>query len=242
MKRESWLNESNVGNSSLSFNHIEIFNGFQYEAFLKCFFIDFDIEHHRHIKGMRFYYDKNKLQDDWKDESELKLKIFWMIHYPGQFFLGGEFFSVDMQYHRSLSVSVKEYEILRRRNKKGKRCSQVIDSYDGMVLEEHVSRKGCLAPYLPNHTFYPRCNDSKTIWDHRIEVSASEKMEMLKACKRISRITVKNHFGIDRKSPIWYFQIRYPKEVKIITQSQDVDIHTLIGNVGGYIGLFLGNT
>ena len=239
---ESWLNESSIGNSSLSFNHVEIFNGFQYEAFLKCFFIDFDIENHRHIKGIKFYYDKNKLAEDWQDESELKLTIFWMIHYPDQFFLGGEFFSGDQKYHNSLSVGVKEYEILKRRNKKGHRCSEIKDGYDNMVLEEHVSRKGCLAPYLKDHMFYPRCNDSKKIWNSRMEVSASEKMDMPKACQRISRITVKNLYRANvRQRPIWYFQIRYPKEVKIITQSKDVDIHTLIGNVGGYIGLFLGN-
>ena len=28
--------------------------------------------------------------------------------------------------------------------------------------------------------------------------------------------------------------------VRIITQSKEVDIHSLIGNIGGYLGLFLG--
>ena len=36
--------------------------------------------------------------------------------------------------------------------------------------------------------------------------------------------------------------ISYPERVKIIVQSQAVDFHSLIGNVGGYIGLFLGMT
>ena len=35
--------------------------------------------------------------------------------------------------------------------------------------------------------------------------------------------------------------IRYPENVRIITQTKDVDIHALIGNIGGYVGLFLGN-
>lgn len=33
----------------------------------------------------------------------------------------------------------------------------------------------------------------------------------------------------------------YPNKLKIITQSQAVDFQALIGYVGGYIGLFLGN-
>ena len=34
--------------------------------------------------------------------------------------------------------------------------------------------------------------------------------------------------------------IVYPEQMKIISQSQAVDFHSLIGNIGGYIGLFLG--
>ena len=35
--------------------------------------------------------------------------------------------------------------------------------------------------------------------------------------------------------------IHYPDEFKVIMQSKEVDIHSLIGNIGGYLGLFLGN-
>lgn len=35
--------------------------------------------------------------------------------------------------------------------------------------------------------------------------------------------------------------IGYPNEVKIITQSRAVTFDALVGNIGGYIGLFLGN-
>ena len=40
----------------------------------------------------------------------------------------------------------------------------------------------------------------------------------------------------------WSLSIFYPEEVKIITQSKDVDVHSLIGNIGGYLGLFLGTS
>ena len=32
----------------------------------------------------------------------------------------------------------------------------------------------------------------------------------------------------------------YPEKTKIIQQVKSVDLHALIGNLGGYIGLFLG--
>ena len=36
--------------------------------------------------------------------------------------------------------------------------------------------------------------------------------------------------------------IIYPEQMKIITQAQSVDLHALVGNIGGYIGLFLGTS
>ena len=32
----------------------------------------------------------------------------------------------------------------------------------------------------------------------------------------------------------------YPQKAKFVTNFRDVDVHSLLGNVGGYIGLFLG--
>ena len=36
------------------------------------------------------------------------------------------------------------------------------------------------------------------------------------------------------------FGLEFPEQIKIITQSKAVDINSFIGNIGGYIGLFLG--
>ena len=45
--------------------------------------------------------------------------------------------------------------------------------------------------------------------------------------------------GNPKKFPI---SVYFPSKGKTITQLQEVDVHTLIGNIGGYIGLFLGMT
>ena len=34
--------------------------------------------------------------------------------------------------------------------------------------------------------------------------------------------------------------VTYPKITRLIRQLRSVDLHSLIGNIGGYIGLFLG--
>ena len=40
---------------------------------------------------------------------------------------------------------------------------------------------------------------------------------------------------------IWRIAISYPDDLRIIQQSKEVDAHSLVGNIGGYVGLFLGN-
>ena len=63
---------------------------------------------------------------------------------------------------------------------------------------------------------------------------------MTKACQRLSKIrTQVDHLYTDYDT-FWTITIEYPEEVKIITQTKDVDVHSLIGNIGGYLGLFLG--
>ena len=39
---------------------------------------------------------------------------------------------------------------------------------------------------------------------------------------------------------LYPLMIAYPKDMKVVMQQQAIDIHALVGNIGGYIGLFLG--
>ena len=50
------------------------------------------------------------------------------------------------------------------------------------------------------------------------------------------KITHKDH----GKKGTLVVSVQYPEQAKIITQSRAVDFNALIGNIGGYIGLFLG--
>ena len=42
----------------------------------------------------------------------------------------------------------------------------------------------------------------------------------------------------DAKGYLLWFS--FPEKAKFVTHFKDVDIHSLVGNIGGYIGLFLG--
>ena len=67
-----------------------------------------------------------------------------------------------------------------------------------------------------------------------------KKVGMPKACQRISKFRKEIENTKSFASVVWSVSISYPEEIRIITQSKDVDVHSLIGNIGGYLGLFLG--
>ena len=64
--KEQWHNSSEMQYSALRVEHKEIFSGFFLGKFLKCFLLKVDINANRHINGLAFYYDLEKLFDDWK--------------------------------------------------------------------------------------------------------------------------------------------------------------------------------
>ena len=110
-----------------------------------------------------------------------------------------------------------------------------------LVRKQHLITIGCRPPYLAIGTETPKCDTVKRLNESRFQYERAREMDYPKDCKRMSGIRTSSVGGIlkslDKK---WRFGISYPDEVKIITQSKEVDIHTLIGNIGGYFGLFLG--
>ena len=66
----------------------------------------------------------------------------------------------------------------------------------------------------------------------------------IKACTSISSLT----FTYDETemyeygSDFFMVTLSYPNQYKEIKMIQAIDIQTVIGNAGGYIGLFLGNS
>ena len=59
-------------------------------------------------------------------------------------------------------------------------------------------------------------------------------------CQQMPRIDFDLDQGKSDLKGVLVIGVGYPEQVKIITQSRAVDFNALIGNIGGYIGLFLG--
>ena len=104
---------------------------------------------------------------------------------------------------------------------------------------------GCRPPYIQLHKNSEEyedtvalCKSEKKLKESKYNFYKARTDYFPKACHRISRL---NYYVKSYSVQLnWRITILYPEEVKMITQSKEVDIHALIGNIGGYIGLFLG--
>ena len=240
--------QSSFKNRTGAVEHKEVFSGFYYkDTFLKCFSVGFQEGIGRNVKRVKFNYDLPRLYGDLQPDENSRYKVvqvYVKIHYPGQFFLGDDpvKFEVYMK-SKYYFVTIKEMEILERRNSRKKKCLKDVHAYDSMVVDEYVTKKGCRVPYLRTNMTVPLCNSNKTMKDGLFSYMKATSATVPKPCNRVSILKTKgqykNNLGFE-KSKVWYLTIQYPQEVKLITQSKEVDIHTLIGNIGGYLGLFLG--
>ena len=237
-------NESELRNSSLGFDHKVVFSGFYHGYFLKCFLLNHDMEKHRYIKSLFFTYDLFKLIDEWKSDLTMLGRAFWIkIHYPGQFMLGGEPVYEYIENAAYADAVVTELEVLKRRRNQKRKCYEGSEDYDTMIMRKHTLQTKCRAPYVNSPHEFPKCNTMEKINQSRFEYRAGQKMKLPSACERISKLEIGSldlGDGESEDMTKWWFGITYPNEARIITQSKEVDIHSLIGNIGGYLGLFMG--
>ena len=235
--QEKMKNDSLWRNSSLSFFHKEIFNGFYLSYLLKCYSVENNIEEHRNLNKIRMYYKGEELIDDIVGS---KVSMYYKINYPGQFLIGENPHYFSMKAGHSRFVRIKKIEFLRRRDTRKKKCSKGNISYDQMIMKKHATTSGCRPPYLNVDTAAPDCTTSSQLKSSRFEYEMTSIIDYPKDCKRMSEIQVIAKKETNPLKTKWRFGMSYPEEVKIITQAKEIDIHSLLGNIGGYFGLFLG--
>ena len=111
--------------------------------------------------------------------------------------------------------------------------------FDERVLREHHRTIGCSPPY--HQSDKPLCTTKTNLAASVYEINEIGNRYFPTPCEGMSNIVFSADevpLNISDNLPRIYFT--YPEKVKIIQQIKSVDIHSLIGNIGGYIGLFLG--
>ena len=144
----------------------------------------------------------------------------------------------------ALHFAVKSIEILKRRNKRKEPCFDDFNNYDDHVLENGMRTIGCRPPYQKSIYNLPICGtkeDMQKVNNYlRLEVGKN-----YPPCVEITDMQYSysefegSELGMETNG-IFAIQVTWPDQFKIVKQSRDISIQTLIGNGGGYVGLFLG--
>ena len=165
--------------------------------------------------------------------------------------------------NRRITFNLKDLEVLRRRNKRSDGCTEIPD-YDSKIKEVIYNDVGCRPFYVNNSNVKEICSSKEQMQNlserllsvfHRF--SGSEigvppctevqriQMEYLSEPKDVTtreEITSNYLDEIERINDTW-FEIRYDIKTdtfKEIKQNRAYSAQSLIGNVGGYLGLLVG--
>ena len=151
--------------------------------------------------------------------------------------------------------------VLNRRNKRSEPCNPEWKSDDELSIQSMLKDATCTPPYikLRNHSNYPRCTTREDLEHfHRLAMMATMKNQQRPPpCRQIEKATfgfeefdwlVDNWiFGSDdddkQNATKAMFEIlfEFPDATYMeIDQTKAYETQTLIGNIGGYIGMFLG--
>ena len=131
-------------------------------------------------------------------------------------------------------------EMLRRRKKIKEQCLVDSASFDDMVLKRYDDTTTCSSPYRKSRK--PLCTTRKEISDSMYDSRKMRKRYGKEPCEEMTNIVFREK-GINTKNrykenlKLMYV---YPLSTKVVQQIKAIDFQALIGNIGGYIGLFLG--
>ena len=117
-------------------------------------------------------------------------------------------------------------------------------SYDKHHLASHLEKIGCKAPYQRTERNFSICSSKENMKQAVMDVSRPmESSEFLTTpCTFMEDIRYTfDETDVDWSGSDWFrISIRLPDTFMEIVQVRAVDIQTVIGNAGGYVGLFLG--
>ena len=238
---------SNDSTSRTSFAkpaHKVIFNGFYAGKFRKCFETQVDKMETPKLQEITYEYDNTKLLRDLSFPPNRSYELPFNLHHTEQFLVKSS--TAQWLYIKhgeeikigQVSIIVTGIEFMKRRKKRDQNCSQDSKDFDTLVLRKHIIGNGCRAPYHEPYKKYPVCRNMTKMKQYKYDFDEARKEYYTKPCERFSKVDRIVDSGYSSK--VWKLHIVYPEDMKIITQSKEVDGHALIGNIGGYVGLFLG--
>ena len=226
------------------------FNGFWRGTFFRCFGAEIEKQFATKIKQLALIFKDSLASPIIKiqEANALQGVVSVKFNYPQQMLKGSEVLKYiwkkpnESRVHNMFQIT--SMEVLKRRNKENSPCLLDWMHFDDTVLKKHLKEVGCSAPYL--NSGKPPCITKEKMSESLYEMTKVKSKHSLQPCQEMSDIRYtfeivepQNISQLNVTTPlnVW---VDFPNRIKVITQSQSIDVQALIGNIGGYLGLFLG--
>ena len=228
----------------------------------KCFSLDLTVENLPHIEGQLI----NSVGIGFRNIGIPGVAIQYMLSYPGQILRG---FVIDSEVTWNLQITsghiknkfflIDIIDVFRKRDKADEPCNANWDQMkqsDQKIMHDIIEMADCTPPHWNISTDYPICNSKDKMKNATIETSpfkhaspsflkafeqpcdgiqAATLNSLLEPRKNLSSFHSDN--GSDSASVTFHFKNERYKEIKY---TKAFDLPSLVGEVGGYIGLLLG--
>ena len=229
------------GNSTNFLNELPkvTYSGFYDSKFIKCFGLE---KNYKNVVYFGFRLNNSALID----VMERNIEVYIQPHLPYRFHLSSSFTgklwkNYEKKKGRMLNIAIEYVEILKRRNKRSFPCASDYFKYDEYLLYQYLERVGCKPPYLKVDEISKICETTEKLKEAYFDLVDHWKFQIPCTTAEIISLGLteqeEERFGSDFLH-IYYL---YPNRFKQVVMVKAVDIHSAIGNSGGYIGLFLGN-
>ena len=169
--------------------------------------------------------------------------VFAIFNYPQQLLRNPEdvhlIWDTEAKVKGMTMFKITATEVMIRRNRPGSTCFTQWEHFDNSVYERHIQEASCTTPYQEKKK--PVCSTSEEMVDAKYEMNELRNKYFPQPCLELSNVVSSMNIITDSNDTSPQLLVSYPDKIKVITQLKSVDAHMLIGNIGGYIGLFLGN-
>ena len=145
----------------------------------------------------------------------------------------------------AFDINLDQMETINYRNKLSNPCHSDWLNDDENILRDMAGDIGCVPPYFLHELDVPACTEQKQLITWRDNLTRFHHTPSIKEtmpCRviRSQRFTSKISTESGNEKNVFYVVVRYPEYYMEIKHVRQYNFESLIGNAGGYLGLFLG--
>ena len=218
----------------------------KWSTYTKCW--TFELEYARKLSVEQFTlsFKTNIFKDSLRKTYE-NLAVFFT--YPGQ--IGAQTAHKSMwkptNYTRfTMEFNIQNVVVLKQRRTFRKSCNPDWKRNDEKILTRTVERVGCRPIFFPLNVSMPVCKNSSQALEQLNDI-----VKKIRPCKRIEKVLYSfNEYynningadhGVGEETDVFLFSFMFQGSTFTeIEQIRAYNFQSLIGNAGGYVGLFLG--